>query len=179
MTEAHQTETDHIDVFLEELDGPEIDLTVEGIVDRIMGLSRRLRRSMDEALERIDLSWEEWRLICALRNHGEPYRLSPGELAHKQELSSGAMTNRLDRLEEAGLVRRLPNPDDRRSLLVELTDGGKRLWDDFVEVQAAKEALITSAALDEAEREQLNGYLRRLMIAFERSEAAAGRRAHD
>ena len=175
MTDTHQTETDHVDAFLAELDGPDIDLTVEGIVDRIMGISRRLRRSMNETLEKVDLTWEEWSLICALRNHGEPYRLSPGELAKKQELSSGAMTNRLDQLERAGLVRRTPNPDDRRSLLVELTAEGKRVWDDSVGVQAAKEALITSAALDEAEREELNGYLRRLMIAFERSEAAAGR----
>jgi DNA-binding MarR family transcriptional regulator len=173
MTDTHQTETDHIDAFLAELDGPEIDLTVEGIVDRIMGISRRLRRSMDDTLERVDISWEEWKLICTLRNQGEPYRLSPGELAHKQELSSGAMTNRLDQLEEAGLVRRTPNPDDRRSLLVELTAKGKQVWDDSVGAQAAKEALITSAALDQAEREELNGYLRRLMIAFERSEAVA------
>jgi DNA-binding MarR family transcriptional regulator len=76
------------------------------------------------------------------------------------------MTNRLDRLEQAGLVRRLPDPDDRRALEVEATDEGRRVYESSVDVQAAKEALIASA-LDEAEKEQLNALLRRLMLAFE------------
>ena len=166
------SEADHVDRFLAEFDGPTLDLTVEGIVDRIMGLSKRIRRSMDETLEGFGLTWSEWRLLCTLRNQGEPYRLSPGELSQKQELSSGAMTNRLDQLEEAGFVRRTPNPDDRRGLLVELTEEGHRVWHDSVGAQAEKEALIAAAALDEAQREQLNSLLRRLMLAFERTEAA-------
>lgn len=163
-------ETDHVDRFLAELDVAELDRTVEGIVDRIMGISRRLRRSMDETLESFGLTWEEWKLLCTLRNHGDPYRLSPGELAQKQELSSGAMTNRLDRLEHAAFIRRVPNPDDRRGLLVELTDAGHTIWHDTFGVQAEKEALITASALDAGEREQLNAYLRRLMLTFERTE---------
>ena len=166
------SETDHIDRFLAELDGPAMDLTVEGIVDRIVGLSRRLRRSMDETLEGFGLTWGEWKLLCTLRNQGEGYRLSPGDLSQKMELSSGAMTNRLDRLEEGGFVRRTPNPDDRRGLLIELTEEGHRVWHDSVGAQAEKEALIAAAALDETEREQLNSHLRRLMLAFERTEAA-------
>jgi DNA-binding MarR family transcriptional regulator len=173
-TQRDLVEQDHVDRFLAELNGPAIDLTVEGIVDRITGISRRLRRSMNETLTGVGLSWEEWKLICTLRNRGEPYRLSPGELAQKQELSSGAMTNRLDRLEEAGFVRRLPNPDDRRSLLVELTDAGHQVWHDSIGAQAEKEALIAAAALDSTEREQLNVLLRRLMRAFERLEEAGG-----
>jgi DNA-binding MarR family transcriptional regulator len=169
----HVIETDHVDRFLAELDVPTLDLTVEGIVDRIMGISRRLRRSMNETLEGFDLTWEEWKLLCALRNHGEPYRLSPGQLAHAQELSTGAMTNRLDRLEHAGFIMRVPNPDDRRGLLVELTAAGHRVWHESVGAQGEKEALIAAAALDETEREQLNAYLRRLMVAFERTESAS------
>ncbi len=174
MTETTQPiETDHVDRFLAELDVPTLDLTVEGIVDRIMGISRRLRRSMNDTLEGFGLTWEEWKLLCALRNHGEPYRLSPGQLAQAQELSSGAMTNRLDQLEEAGLVRRLPNPKDRRGLLVELTEAGQRVWQESVGAQGEKESLIAAAALDETEREQLNAFLRRLMIAFERTESGS------
>ena len=106
MTETTQpTETDHVDRFLAELDVPTLDLTVEGIVDRIMGISRRLRRSMNDTLEGFGLTWEEWKLLCALRNNGEPYRLSPGQLARAQELSSGAMTNRLDQLEPTNETR--------------------------------------------------------------------------
>jgi DNA-binding MarR family transcriptional regulator len=79
------------------------------------------------------------------------------------------MTNRLDRLEEAGLVRRFADPDDRRGVLVELTKAGHRAWDLSAGAAAAREALI-AAALDQAEKEQLNALLRRLMLAFERLE---------
>ena len=87
-------------------------------------------------------------------------------------LSSGAMTNRLDRLETAGLVRRLPDPSDRRALQIELTDAGWQAWQDSVGVQAQKEALVASA-LNDAEKEKLNGLLRRLMLQFE-GEAGTG-----
>jgi DNA-binding MarR family transcriptional regulator len=166
-------ETDHIDRFLAGLELPGIDLTVEGIVDRIMGISRRIKRSMDETLSGFDLTWGEWTVLGTLR-HEDSHQASPGDLARKHELSSGAMTNRLDRLEAAGFVRRIPNPDDRRGIVVELTDEGKRVWRESVDVQAQKEALITAAALDARERDQLNSHLRRLMLAFERSEGAEG-----
>jgi DNA-binding MarR family transcriptional regulator len=75
------------------------------------------------------------------------------------------MTNRLDRLEAAGLIRRLPDPSDRRGLEIELTDAGWRAWQDSVGTQARKEALISNALTDE-EKERLNDLLRRLMLAF-------------
>src|SRR6266480_4820126 len=100
---------------------------------------------------------------------GMVYRSSPGRLARIMELSSGAMTNRLDRLEEAGLLRRLPDPDDRRGILVELTADGKRVYEEAVGVQARKEALVASA-LTVAEKKQLNALLRRMMLEFERAE---------
>jgi DNA-binding MarR family transcriptional regulator len=92
-----------------------------------------------------------------------------GQLAKWADLSSGAMTNRLDRLEQAGFVRRVPDPDDRRGVLVELTDAGRRVWEESVSAQAAKESLI-AAALDKDEKRQLNALLRRLMLEFERRE---------
>src|SRR5262245_18170391 len=99
------TETDHVDRFLATLDLDGLDLTVEGIVDRIMGISRRIERSMDDTRSGFDLTWGEWTVLGSLR-YEPTHRASPGELAKKHELSSGAMTNRLDRLEEAALVRR-------------------------------------------------------------------------
>ena len=102
-----------------------------------------------------------------LRRSGAPYRRSPGWLAEHLSLSSGAMTNRLDRLEEAGLVRRLPDPDDRRALKVELTDEGHQVWRDAIGAQAIKEASIASE-LDAEEKQQLTVLLRRLMLYFER-----------
>jgi DNA-binding MarR family transcriptional regulator len=79
------------------------------------------------------------------------------------------MTNRLDQLENAGLVRRVADPDDRRGVLVEPTDKGRGLWEAAIGVQARKEALLAEA-LNERERRQLNTLLRRVMLAFEERE---------
>ena len=79
------------------------------------------------------------------------------------------MTNRLDRLEKAGFVKRLPDPDDRRGVLIELTEAGQGKWRDSAGAEAAFEALI-GAALTKREKEQLNSLLRRLMLEFEKRE---------
>src|SRR5438034_9052213 len=163
-------ERDHVDRWLEDAwleDIPRLDLEVEGIVDRMSGLSRRIRRSLNSIIAEHGLTYEEWDVLGALRQSGPPFRRSAGSLAKRTELSSGAMTNRLDRLEKAGLVRRLPDPDARRGVLVELTDAGHRAWEDGLRAQAANESLIT-AALAEDEKRQLNALLRRLMREFER-----------
>jgi DNA-binding MarR family transcriptional regulator len=164
-------ERDHIDRFLDTIRErlPMLDPEVEGIVDRIGGLQRRFKRAKDETLDEFDLDWSEYKLLSLLTREGEVYRSSPGKLARIMELSSGAMTNRLDRLEQAGLVRRLPDPDDRRGILVELTPDGKRVYEDAVGVQGRKESLVASA-LSVPEKKQLNALLRRLMIEFERAE---------
>ena len=148
---------------------PDLDPTIEGIVERIQSLSRYFRRSMDETASETGLSSGEWGVLGMLRRPGPPYRRSPGQLATWAGLSGPAMTNRLDNLESAGLVRRLPDPDDRRAVQVELTEQGHGAWEASVGMQAAKEELITSAALNAKEREQLNALLRRLMLAFERT----------
>ena len=80
-------------------------------------------------------------------------------------LSTGAMTNRLDRMEAAGLIRRLPDPNDRRGTLIEPTEAGHAAWDKSVSTQARREAMIASV-LSPAERERLHGLLRQLMRAF-------------
>jgi DNA-binding MarR family transcriptional regulator len=165
-----ETEQDHIDRWLAEHELPgAVDVEVEGIVDRINGLQRRLHRMLDETLTDFDLSVGEWKALTHLLLDGPPHRKSPGQLAKWAELSSGAMTNRLDRLEEAGLVRRVPDPDDRRGVLVELTDAGRAAWEQSVSAQAEKESLI-AAALSAKEKQQLNALLRRLMREFEQRE---------
>ena len=162
---------DHVDAFLESIHLvlPDLDLEVEGIVDRIAGLARRLQRSMDETLAEFGLDTAENKVLSILAQGGEPFRSTPGRLAARMELSSGAMTNRLDRLEQAGLVQRLPDPDDRRSVVVELTDHGRKTYRRAVGAQANKEALVT-AALNEREKVQLNSLLRLMMLEFERRE---------
>jgi DNA-binding MarR family transcriptional regulator len=169
VAETVEVTTDHVDRFLEEIadELPPIDLEVEGIVDRICSLHKRLLRLSDETMAEFGLNDGEWKVLKHLRKAGPPYRRSAGQLARRIELSSGAMTNRLDRMEEAGLIRRLPDPDDRRGVQVELTDAGRRAWDDTISVQAAKEALVAEA-LNAKEKRQLNDLLRRLMLEFER-----------
>jgi len=167
---------DHVDLMLEiwKRELPDLDLATEGIVERIQKLQRYLDRAMNETLADFKLDRGEWWLLGALRRSGPPYRKSPGKLAEDIGLSSGAMTNRLDRLEEAGLIRRLPDPDDRRALKVELTDQGWQAWQDSVGAQARKEFLVASA-LDPEEKEALNALLRRLMLEFEQQ---SGKLAH-
>jgi DNA-binding MarR family transcriptional regulator len=159
---------DRVDDWLEEIghELPGVDLTVEAIVNRIQALTKRLRAQMEATLADHHLSPGEFQVLCSLEWAGPPYRSTPGKLAKRSDLSSGAMTNRLDGLERAGYIRRLPDPDDRRGTVVELTDEGQKAWEEALAAAAAKESFVASA-LDEAEKEQLNGLLRRLMLAFE------------
>src|SRR5213595_2694633 len=167
-----ETERDHVDRWLESVDLPGVDPEVEGIVDRINGLRRRFTAMADETLEELGVALGEWKVLTHLRLSGPPYQRSAGALSKRAELSSGAMTNRLDRMEQAGLVKRLPDPDDRRGVQVELTKKGLRTYQSAVGVQAKKEELVT-AALNEREKQQLNSLLRRLMLEFERREGEA------
>lgn len=144
---------------------PDLDPLTEGIVERIQILAKAFDRSMDSTLAEFGLERRAYELLGRLRSHGAPYRRTPGQLATEMRLSSGAMTNRLDRLEEAGLIRRLPDPSDRRGTLIEPTEAGIAAWDRTVGTQARREAMFSSV-LDLGEREQLHRLLRRLMRAF-------------
>ena len=162
---------DHVDRFLKRagpLEEVGVDLDVEGIVDRVNGISRRIKWGMEATLAEHGLTLPDWQVLTTLRLAGPEHRSAPGELASHLELSSGAMTSRLDRLEEAGFLRRLPDPTDRRGVVVELTDTGKQAWDEAAAVQGRREAFFASA-LTKPEQHQLNALLRKLMIAFESS----------
>jgi DNA-binding MarR family transcriptional regulator len=148
-----------------------VDFEVEGIVERIQFLHKRMKRMLEETLVEFDLNIGEWGVLSALWNSGEPFRSSPGYLAKRAELTTGAMTNRLDGLEAAGLVQRLPDPDDRRGVIVELTPKGRKLWERTVGAQAAKEQFVASA-LNETERKQLNKLLRRMVRRAEQATSA-------
>ncbi len=144
---------------------PALDVATEGIVERIEILARYLHRSMDDTLAEFELDQRAYWLIGQLRFFGPPYRRSAGQLSDELHLSSGAMTNRLDRLEKAGLIRRLPDPNDRRGVLVEPTKAGHAAWEQCTGVQARREALVASALSDE-EKATLNSLLRRLVATF-------------
>ena len=155
---------DHVERAVREM--PATDPAVEAILARIDKLDRYLDKSMSEMLARYALTEGEYKVLVKLRLAGAPYQLSPGELSDQLMLSTGAMTNRLDRLEEDGLVARLPEPRDRRGVLVELTPSGHERLVAAVEEQAAKEIGLLDV-LDEGEKAELNHLLRKLMLRFE------------
>src|SRR5215208_2730010 len=158
---------DHVDEMLEvwAREIPDLDTLTEGIIERIQILSWNFNQSLDEVLEEFDLDRREFSLLGKLRRHGPPYRASAGKLAADLRLSSGAVTNRLDRMEAAGLIRRLPDPNDRRGTLVEPTEKGHKAWDATVGLAARREAAATGV-LNGKEKEQLHDLLRELMHAF-------------
>ena len=168
------TSRDHVDRRLEELRGgdlPDLDLDVEGIVERIQGIEKRLRVVMDETLDDHGLSYGEWKLLCSLRR--KPDRTStPGELAGQAR----ALERRHDEPARpagatTGSSAGSPDPRDRRGVRVELTDAGNDSWIESTNTQAIKEALIASA-LTKREQHQLNGLLRKLMLALEETAAS-------
>jgi DNA-binding MarR family transcriptional regulator len=160
---------DHIDKFLKRLEvlPPDsgIDLEVEGVIDRINSIGRRIKKGMEATLAEFDLTPADWHMLTALRLAPD-HRSSPGVLAAELEVSSGAMTSRLDRLETAGFIRRLADSGDRRGVVVELTPEGRTAWDTAAGVQGRREAFFASA-LTKPEQQKLNSLLRKLMLAFE------------
>jgi DNA-binding MarR family transcriptional regulator len=144
---------------------PDLDPLTEGIIQRIQVLAKAFDQSMEETLSEQRLNSRTYHLLGRLRSYGPPYRRSPGQLAADMHLSSGAMTNRLDRMEDEGLIRRLPDPNDRRGTLVEPTEEGHEAWDTTVGIQARREAMFASV-LEEKDRAELHRLLRRLMRAF-------------
>lgn len=144
---------------------PDLDPLTEGIVERIHILAHDFNVSSDQTLAEFYLDRRSFKLLSRLRSFGPPYQRSAGMLANDMQLSSGAMTNRLDRMEAAGLIRRLPDPSDRRGTLVEPTETGHAAWDHAVGTMVRRESMI-AAVLTDRERGQLHGLLRKMMRAF-------------
>ena len=158
---------DHIDESLEvwAREIPDLDPLTEGIIERLQILAWNFNQTMDETLAKYEIDRREFLLLGKLRKAGAPYRASAGKLATDLRLSSGAMTNRLDRMEAAGLIRRLPDPNDRRATIVEPTAKGNKAWDQTVGAQARREIGLVDV-LTEGERVELHDLLRKLMLAF-------------
>lgn len=155
---------------------PRLDPEVEGIVDRVCKLSKRFDTILEHGADAFDLNKGEYKLLVTLRQHNDGFTMSPGELGESLLLSSGAMTNRLDGLEAAGLVTREPDPDDRRALIVRLTPAGVRKIHEAVNAGIDNEIAVISV-LSPAEQKRLNALLRKLVLSFERRPHPVGARA--
>lgn len=145
---------------------------VEGVVSRISAINKHVSRAFDETLAAYGLNHGEYRMLMRLATRSADNRMSAGELSRALMLSSGAMTNRLDRLEASGLVRRVPDPRDRRGVHIELTERGLQLIDGAVIEQAAKE-IDTLGALSAKELTQLNTLLRKVLTSLEAQPGAS------
>lgn len=145
---------------------PDLPAAPMELVGRIGRAERALAPLITESHRRFGLNREGFDVLATLRRAGAPYRLSPTELYHWLMLSSGAMTNRIDRLEADGFVERTPDPQDRRGILVGLTTKGKRLIDDAMTDHVSNEERLL-AHLSEADVNALNKILRKLLLGVE------------
>ena len=121
---------------------PDLELAPVAIFSRISRVAKRLDLARREAFTAHAIESWEFDVLAALRRTGEPYELSPGRLLKETLVTSGTMTNRVDRLTARGLVERHPDPDDRRGVIVRLTAEGLRT------VDGAFEALLAAEAVD-------------------------------
>lgn len=145
---------------------PGLDSTVEGVVTRMQMLVRHLQRRKEAGLSQRGLKMWEYEILWRLRSAGEPYRMSPTRLAEGLDIHPATLTNRLDRLAKSGYVTREHTSEDRRSLLVTLTEKGHEAWSSTIGDQmAAERALLTP--LSETEQEQLVVLLRKVTLAAE------------
>jgi DNA-binding MarR family transcriptional regulator len=137
-----------------------------GVTGRLSRMGQHLADRDDATFERFGLGRGEVGMLSALRVAGPPHRLSPTRLGRGLMLSSAGVTSRIDRLERRGLVTREPDPDDRRGVIVELTERGLELVDEAVEAKGESDRQLL-AGLDATDRKELERLLRRFLLLLE------------
>lgn len=145
---------------------PDLDVAPLSILSRVTRLARHLDIMRRAAFAQHQLEVWEFDVLSALRRAGKPYELSPGTLVAQTLVTSGTMTNRIDRLAERGLVERLPAPADRRGVLVHLTAEGRARVDGAMEDLLRVEGELL-AVLSEVDRAALADLLRVVVTPFE------------
>jgi DNA-binding MarR family transcriptional regulator len=149
---------------------PDLDPSPMGIIGRISRIATLAERELDRVFADHGLGGGDFDVLATLRRSGAPYRLTPGALSRSTMVTSGGMTKRLDRLESTGLIRREPDPRDRRGRLIALTDKGRTLVDRAVEAHLRNEERLL-AALPRPKREPLARLLRDLLLALDTPQA--------
>jgi len=144
---------------------PDLDPSSTEVIGRIARMEYFVTRRVLQDLARHSINVGEFDVLAALRRKGEPYQLSPNQMQDMVLISSGALTNRINRLESAGLVKRSPDQDDRRGVNVTLTEKGLNVINDAVTHHLAAEAELLP--LDAAERQTLAALLKKMLLAQE------------
>lgn len=162
---------DHVEEILAQwrTERPDLNVAPLGLYGRLFRIVRLSDDALAKGLAPYGLQPGWFDLLAALRRAGRPYELNPTQLMRATLLSSGGMTKRLDRMEEALLIERRPDPNDRRGTLVRLTRRGKRVIDRAVETHVGNEERLLGA-LTAAERHTLDGLLKNLLIQLEQAE---------
>jgi DNA-binding MarR family transcriptional regulator len=145
---------------------PELEVGALQVTGRLSRIGPLLARRQESVFSRFGLNRGEVGALSALRIAGPPHRLSPTRLGRGLMLSSAGVTSRIDRLERRGLVRRLADPDDRRGVIVELTDQGREVVDEAVAAVAISDRQLVER-LDSQEIAQLEAILRKLLGGLE------------
>lgn len=155
--------SDHVDLILSQWarERPDLDATPIGIFGRISRIDRLFEQAMAEFLRPYGLTLGLFDVLAALRRLGAPFQARPSDLAETVMLTSGGMTGRLDQLEQLGLVVRVPDPDDRRGMLAQLSSGGHDLIDGLM-AKHLDRWLTPLGWLRIGELEAFAGYLREL-----------------
>ena len=155
---------DHVDRILEQwnTERPDLDVTPMGVIGRIKRLSLHLHQEMNKTFATYGLNLSSFDVLATLRRSGLPFSLSPRELLSATMVTSGTMTNRIDRLVKAGLVERVQNPDDGRSVLIKLSSKGFDLIDEAVTAHVKTQAKLT-AGLSDDECETLNKLMKKIL----------------
>lgn len=145
---------------------PDLDVEPLEVLSRVSRLARHLDRARRLVFSEHHLEPWEFDVLTALRRAGDPYQLSPGQLLTQTLVTSGTMTNRIDRLAKRGLVERLPDPNDRRGVLVRLTTSGQHHADEaLADLLTQERALLGD--LTTAQRRDLAALLRVLTAPFD------------
>jgi DNA-binding MarR family transcriptional regulator len=160
-------ERDGVDDILEQWrrERPDLDPAPIGVVGRISRLARELEQRLEPVYRDhgMEAGWHD--VLATLRRSGPSYQLRPTEFSSALMLTSSGTTKRLDRLEEAGLIARGPDPDDRRATLITLTEAGHELIDATTEAHLENERRILSGLTD-AEQRRLADLLRKLQLGL-------------
>jgi DNA-binding MarR family transcriptional regulator len=169
MSERPEQRKDPVDAIIDQWATvrPDLDTAAMEVFGRIYRLSRAMGERTEKAYARFGIGRGEFDVLATLRRAGEPYTLSPRQLSATLMLTTGGMTGRLDKLERAGLLRRSPDPHDRRGLKVTLTDKGLELIDEAVGAGLAVQTEALSG-LDAEQAGQLAELLRELLRTTER-----------
>jgi len=145
---------------------PDLDFSPLEVLSRMDRLTKHLDRARRDVFRRSDLESWEWDVLSALRRAGAPFQLSPKQLLQQTLVSSGTMTNRIDRLVGRRFVRREADPGDGRSILVILTDDGRIRVDAAITRLVDVEADLLQA-LPRSDRDRLAALLRKLSLSFD------------